>query len=184
MEWKTKLTCDDNGYISFQHLETSEAPDICTFCKNSRQMGELRGSGEERRTPQCDFGLESQKDTICMWTSRQSMHEQHWLYVAIWYQYKCSSANSGGFLPWCYVLHQVSNGGNLSNGSHLWIWSIFDMVICILDGTYCLLWQCHLLDSNPSFPYGTSIPARSLGRAISVVKTTWQVNSHEIMITS
>lgn len=90
------LTCDDNGCISSQHLETSEAPDIGTFCKNSTQMGELPGTEEGRKTRRCDFGLEFQKDTIYTWTSMRSMHEQHSLYVAIRYQYKCRG-NSGVF---------------------------------------------------------------------------------------
>lgn len=79
------LTCADNEYISFQHLETSEAPDIGTFCKNSTQMGGLLGTEEGRKTRRCGFGLECQRDTICMWTSMQNMHEQRWWYVAIEY---------------------------------------------------------------------------------------------------
>lgn len=158
------LTCVDNGCISFQHLETSAAPDICTFCKNSTQMGELPGTEEERKTRRCDFGLEFQKDTIYTWTSMRSMHEQHWLYVAIWYQYRCRS-NSGVFLPWCCVLRQESDGGNLLNVSHLQIGSIIHMVKCVL-GVYVLssftmpssrfqpFISLRYIDSNPESGYG------------------------------
>lgn len=77
------ITYDDNGCISFQHLVTSAVPDIDTFCRNSRQMVELQGTEEERRIHQCDFEPVFLTDTICTWTSRQSMHELRWWCVAI-----------------------------------------------------------------------------------------------------
>jgi hypothetical protein len=61
-----ELTYVCNGYIFSQHPETSEAPGTCTPCRNSKQMGELQGNEEGRRTLQYDFGPEFQIDTICM----------------------------------------------------------------------------------------------------------------------